>query len=90
MSDDSSPANPLQRLQARVAKTADEFRPEALAKRHAKGYRSARENLDDLVDESSFVEYGQLAVAAQRSRHDYEELQRQHGSGWSNYRACNY
>ena len=52
----------------------DEARPEAVAKRHAKGYRTARENLTDLVDEDSFVEYGQLAVAAQRSRRSLEEL----------------
>ena len=41
-------------------------------KRHAKGFRTARENLDDLVDPGSFLEYGQLAVAAQRNRRDYE------------------
>ena len=43
-------------------------------KRHEKGYRTARENLEHLVDTGSFIEYGQLAVAAQRSRRDYEEL----------------
>ena len=45
------------------------------AKRHAKGYRTARENVADLVDAGSFQEYGQLAVAAQRSRRDYADLQ---------------
>ncbi len=75
MSDAPLSDNPLLRLQARLAKTTDESRPHALTKRHAKGYRSARENLYDLVDEGTFVEYGQLAVAAQRSRHDYNELQ---------------
>src|SRR6056297_290862 len=44
-------------------------------KRHAKGYRTARENLDDLVDGGSFTEYGQLAVAAQRSRRDIADLE---------------
>jgi len=56
--------------------TLDEQRPEARDKRHSKGYRTARENIADLVDESSFQEYGQLAVAAQRSRRDYEDLQK--------------
>jgi len=62
-------------LQERVSRTLDGVRVEAAAKRHAKGYRTARENLDDLVDTNSFIEYGQLAVAAQRSRRDYEDLQ---------------
>ncbi len=59
----------------RVARTLDDQRSEARSRRHQKGYRTARENLDDLVDAASFVEYGQLAVAAQRSRRDYEDLQ---------------
>ncbi len=82
MSDDSTPPyNPgkgdlgkLQELQAQQAMTLDEQRPEAAAKRHAKGYRTARENLADLVDADSFVEYGQLAVAAQRGRRSLEDL----------------
>ena len=35
-------------------------------RRHAAGGRTARENVDDLVDPGSFVEYGGLAIAAQR------------------------
>ncbi|MCB1703822.1 MAG: biotin carboxylase [Halioglobus sp.] len=62
-------------LQQRLANTLDEVRDAARRKRHAKGYRTARENVADLVDAGSFQEYGQLAVAAQRSRRDYEELQ---------------
>jgi acetyl-CoA carboxylase carboxyltransferase component len=65
----------LKELRRRLAKTLDDNRPDALEKRHSKGFRTARENLQDLVDPDSFVEYGQLAVAAQRSRRDYEELQ---------------
>lgn len=61
-------------LQAQQAMTLDARRPEAVSKRHAKGYRTARENLEDLVDEGSFVEYGQLAVAAQRGRRSLEDL----------------
>lgn len=84
MSDNSPPPyNPgkgdlakLQELQAQQAMTLDEQRPEAAAKRHSKGYRTARENLDDLVDTGSFVEYGQLAVAAQRGRRDLDDLRK--------------
>ena len=54
----------------------DENRPEAVAKRHGRGHRTARENVADLVDDGSFVEYGALMVAAQRARHGLEHLQR--------------
>jgi acetyl-CoA carboxylase carboxyltransferase component len=59
---------------SRQAATRDAARPEAVAKRHERGGRTARENLLDLVDEDSFVEYGALAIAAQRMRRDAEEL----------------
>ncbi len=65
----------LAAVQERLARTLDESREEAAAKRHSKGYRTARENLEDLVDAGTFTEYGQFAVAAQRSRRDYEDLQ---------------
>jgi len=65
----------LATVQARLSRTLDEVRVKAADKRHAKGYRTARENLVDLVDADSFAEYGQLAVAAQRNRCDYEDLQ---------------
>ncbi|AQA18376.1 biotin carboxylase [Halioglobus japonicus] len=65
---------PLEELNAQLAFTEDANRPDAVAGRHAKGYRTARENLHDLVDEGSFVEYGQLAVAAQRGRRDLGDL----------------
>jgi pyruvate/2-oxoglutarate dehydrogenase complex dihydrolipoamide acyltransferase (E2) component len=64
----------LQRLVARTAFTLDASRPEAVAKRHALGLRTARENLADLCDAGSFVEYGALAVAAQRTRRSEEDL----------------
>ncbi|MCV7441970.1 ATP-grasp domain-containing protein [Mycobacterium paraense] len=54
--------------------TRDEGRPAAVAKRHARGRRTARENIADLVDPGSFVEYGALAIAAQRSRRTEEDL----------------
>lgn len=58
----------------RHARTLDEGRPDAVAKRHRQGRRTARENIDDLVDPGSFVEYGALAIAAQRSRRSEEDL----------------
>ena len=60
----------------RLERTLDEARAAARDKRHANGYRTARENVADLADDDSFQEYGQFAVAAQRSRRDYEDLQR--------------
>ena len=64
----------LQELLARRALTSDDARPEAVEKRHAGGGRTARENLDDLVDEGSFVEYGRFAIAAQRQRRELQDL----------------
>lgn len=66
----------LQALQARLAFTHDAQRPEAVAKRHAMGMRTARENIADLCDEGSFVEYGALAVAAQSRRRSADDLMR--------------
>ena len=45
-----------------------------MAKRHARGHRSARENVADLCDSDSFIEYGQLVVAAQRLRRSLDDL----------------
>jgi acetyl-CoA carboxylase carboxyltransferase component len=75
MSDRERPE--LRELRERLARGSDKQRPEALERRRKRGYRSARENLADLVDDGSFVEYGALAVAAQRRRRDYETLQRE-------------
>jgi acetyl-CoA carboxylase carboxyltransferase component len=52
----------------------DHRRPEAVDKRHAQDRRTARENLDDLLDEGSFVEYGPLMFAAQEQRRSRQEL----------------
>jgi acetyl-CoA carboxylase carboxyltransferase component len=52
----------------------DAARGEAIARRHEQGRRSARENLEDLLDEGSFVEYGPLLFAAQEQRRSREEL----------------
>jgi acetyl-CoA carboxylase carboxyltransferase component len=64
----------LARLLARQALLHDDARQEAVQKRHAKGQRSARENLADLVDKHSFIEYGGFGVAAQRGRRSEEDL----------------
>ena len=64
----------LAELNARLARTQDAARPEKMARRHEKGHRSARENVDDLCDAESFIEYGQLVVAAQRLRRDLDDL----------------
>ena len=64
----------LQRVQERHAFTLDAARPEAIAKRHARGGRSARENIADLCDDGSFIEYGALAIAAQTRRRSLDDL----------------
>ena len=66
----------LKKLQERLAFTQDAQRPEAVAKRHATGLRTARENIADLCDPDSFVEYGALAVAAQSRRRSAGDLMR--------------
>ncbi|SCG54051.1 acyl-CoA carboxylase subunit beta [Micromonospora halophytica] len=58
----------------RQAGLRDEARAEATAKRHAAGRRTVRENLADLVDDGTWLEYGGLAVAAQRSRRPLADL----------------
>ncbi len=52
----------------------DAARPEAVARRRERGRRTARENLADLLDANTFVEYGPLLFAAQERRRSREEL----------------
>jgi acetyl-CoA carboxylase carboxyltransferase component len=52
----------------------DEGRSEVTGRRHAAGRRTARENIADLVDPGSFVEYGALTIAAQRRRRTLDDL----------------
>src|ERR1700712_3382481 len=61
-------------LLRRRSLTEDTARPDAVARRHAAGGRTARENVEDLVDAGSFVEYGRFAIAAQRHRRDLDDL----------------
>ncbi len=52
----------------------DEARPDAVERRRRVGRRTARENVADLVDPGSFVEYGPVVVAAQRRRRSLDDL----------------
>jgi acetyl/propionyl-CoA carboxylase alpha subunit len=52
----------------------DGARPDAVERRRRTGQRTARENIADLVDDGSFVEYGPLVLAAQRRRRPLREL----------------
>jgi acetyl-CoA carboxylase carboxyltransferase component len=52
----------------------DEARPAMVEARHAKGRRTARENVADLIDDGSLIEYGPLVVAAQRRRRELADL----------------
>src|SRR3954454_14616025 len=64
----------LAELRRRRALTEDEARPEAVERRHSRGGRTARENVADLIDPGSWVEYGRYAIAAQRDRRALEDL----------------
>src|SRR4051812_9529206 len=69
-----APREDLAELLRRRALTEDAARPEAVERRHAGGGRTARENVADLVDPGSFVEYGRFAIAAQRQRREVDDL----------------
>jgi acetyl-CoA carboxylase carboxyltransferase component len=64
----------LAEVQARHEIGLDAARPQAVARRRAVGRRTARENVADLVDDGSFVEYGAVAIAAQRRRRSVDDL----------------
>ncbi len=64
----------LQEALERHAVGLDEFRPEAVERRRRSGQRTVRENLADLCDAGSFIEYGALTLAGQRRRRSPEEL----------------
>ena len=52
----------------------DPARPDAVERRRKVGRRTTRENIGDLVDDGSFVEYGPLVIAAQRRRRALDDL----------------
>jgi acetyl-CoA carboxylase carboxyltransferase component len=64
----------LAAVRERHALGLDAARPQAVARRRERNRRTARENLADLVDEGTFVEYGPLIFAAQERRRAREEL----------------
>jgi len=64
----------LAEVRARHNALRDEYRPDAVARRRKLGMRTARENIADLCDPDSFVEYGGLTLAMQRTRRTTEEL----------------
>src|SRR5687768_3065913 len=74
--DEGTPRADLAELRERERLTRDEARADAVERRHATGSRTARENVDDLIDPGSFVEYGRFAIAAQRARRDLDDLVR--------------
>ncbi len=64
----------LRAVHERHAIGLDAARPDVVAKRHERGRRTARENLAELVDDGTYVEYGPLLFAAQEQRRSREEL----------------
>ncbi|MGV8997339.1 MAG: carboxyl transferase domain-containing protein [Parvibaculaceae bacterium] len=64
----------LAEVRARILTGLDEGRPDAVARRRKTNQRTARENVDDLCDEGSFIEYGSMMLAAQRRRRPMDEL----------------
>jgi acetyl-CoA carboxylase carboxyltransferase component len=76
---ETAPARTEQRddlaaVHGRHEQTLDAARPDAVAKRHGAGHRTARENVGELVDDGTFVEYGPLMFAAQERRRSRQEL----------------
>ena len=59
---------------ARRALTEDAARPEAVERLHERGGRTARENIAELVDPGSFVEYGRFVTAAQSDKRTDDDL----------------
>jgi acetyl-CoA carboxylase carboxyltransferase component len=77
----TAPASPvglerddLREVIERHAVGLDARRPQAVDRRRARGRRTARENIEDLVDDGTFVEYGPLVIAAQRRRRSVDDL----------------
>jgi acetyl-CoA carboxylase carboxyltransferase component len=73
-SGEGPPRRDLAEVLERQRAVTDEGRPEAVRRRHQSGRRTARENIADLCDADTFVEYGGLTLAAQRARRSREEL----------------
>jgi acetyl-CoA carboxylase carboxyltransferase component len=68
------PREDLAKVRERHAIGLDDARQDAVARRHQHGRRTARENVSELVDAGTFVEYGPLMFAAQEARRARAEL----------------
>ena len=64
----------LKEVEDRRARAMDPARPKAVARRRATGQRTARENIMDVCDPDSFVEYGSLVLAGRRRTTPMEQL----------------
>ena len=64
----------LEEILIRRAATLDKNREEAVSKRHSRHLRTVQENVEDLFDEGTFLEYGPLVLANQFSRRSLDEL----------------
>ncbi len=71
---DAHPARTSPRCSSATRSGSTTARPDAVARRRKTGQRTARENVDDLCDPGTFVEYGPLVIAAQRARRTLEDL----------------
>ena len=73
--EENKPIRPdLAEVIRRLSFGLDENRPDAMAKRQQKNQRMARANVEALCDPGCFIEYGALAIAAQRGRRSVEDL----------------
>lgn len=64
----------LRAVMERRKTTLDENRPEAVQRRHSRGRRTVRENIEQLIDTGTWVEYGPLTIAGQRAKRPLDEL----------------
>ncbi len=64
----------LAELIKRLSFGLDENRPDAVEKRKKKNQRTTRSNIEAFCDPGSFIEYGALAIAAQRGRRSVDDL----------------
>ena len=69
-----APRAALSEVLDRQRGTLDAARPAAVARRRKTGQRTARENIADLLDPGSFVEYGGLTIAGRSRRASTEAL----------------
>ncbi len=74
MGEEDPPAEGLVEVLARRFLTTDAARADKVERWHARGRRTARENIADLVDAGSFVEYGRFITAAQEQRRPLADL----------------